>query len=143
MGEVTANSDRRAIHLLHPEPRRRVVDLQLRVRHNFSQLDTQDGQRIFAANVTDARLTWQFNNRSFLRLVTQHRDVKRDVDLFVDEVDGRSRGLATQLLYSYKINPQTVLFLGYSDGAEDGVSLDEFTTTDRTLFAKIGYAWVP
>ena len=61
----------------------------------------------------------------------------------LDEVDSRSRRLATQLLYSYKVNPQTVLFLGYSDAAEDGDELSAFETTGRTLFAKVGYAWLP
>ncbi len=119
-------------------------NLQLRLRHDYSRLDTTGGERIFEANLTDARLTWQFNNRSFLRLVVQHRDTKRNVDLYVDDdVEGRDRSLATQLLYSYKVNPQTVFFLGYSDAAEDDTGLDAFTKTDRTVFAKIGYAWLP
>jgi len=46
-----------------------------------------------------------------------------------------------QLLFTYKINPQTALYAGYSDNqvADDRFSL---TRTDRTLFLKVGYAFV-
>jgi hypothetical protein len=46
----------------------------------------------------------------------------------------------TQILFSYKLNPQTVLFLGYSDNyfGETGIDI---TQTDRTFFVKLGYAW--
>ncbi len=118
--------------------------LEMCLRHTYEKLDTRNtDENIFTANLSDIRLTWQFNVRSFLRLVVQHQDIKRDPALYIDEVDGRSRSLATQLLYSYKVNPQTVLFLGYSDAAEDGDMLSSFTKTNQTLFAKIGYAWLP
>lgn len=41
----------------------------------------------------------------------------------------------------YKLNPQTVFFLGYSDNHEGDQDTD-LTQSGRTLFAKIGYAWV-
>ena len=47
----------------------------------------------------------------------------------------------TQLLFSYKINPRTVLFLGYTDNYFDGHEYG-MTKKDYTFFAKIGYAWV-
>ncbi len=119
--------------------------LALDLRHTYQTLDTQDtSEPIFTANLSDARLTWQFNVRSFLRLVVQHQDIDRNLSLYHDDqTEGRSRSLATQLLYSYKLNPQTVFFLGYSDAARDSDTLRSFTTTERTLFAKIGYAWLP
>lgn len=118
--------------------------LQLRLRHSYSQLETQADEKVFTAHLTDARLTWQFNNRALLRLVVQHQDVDRNTAVYDDpDTDSRSRSLATQLLYSYKVNPQTVVFLGYSDGAEDGDVLSRFEKTNRTLFAKMGYAWLP
>jgi len=58
-----------------------------------------------------------------------------------DGVQVHERELLTQLLYSYKINPQTLIYVGYSDNrtTEDFVDL---TQKDRTLFIKLGYAWV-
>ncbi|MEL7537693.1 MAG: DUF5916 domain-containing protein [Pseudomonadota bacterium] len=119
--------------------------LALRARHTFQQLDRDsDGARIFTANLTDLRLTWQFSIRSFARLVVQHQDIDRNVAAYVDaDTEARSRSLATQFLYSYMVNPQTVLFAGYSDAAEDGVTVDQFTKTNRTFFVKVSYAWLP
>ena len=56
-------------------------------------------------------------------------------------VQPKTRTLFSQFLYSYKLNPQTVLFLGYSDNrlGQEGIAL---TRTDRTFFLKIGYAWL-
>jgi hypothetical protein len=51
--------------------------------------------------------------------------------------------MGRQLLFSYKINPQTVFFLGYSDNLYEDDALDTLEKTDRTWFMKIGYAWTP
>ena len=52
-----------------------------------------------------------------------------------------TRTLSSQLLFSYKLNPQTVLFLGYSDNSI-GSEAVQLQRQNRTFFAKIGYAWV-
>jgi hypothetical protein len=118
-------------------------NLFLRLRATLLQLDTKDGEEVFDAGVYDIRATWQFNRRSFIRLTTQIRDVDRNQAVYVDDVDANSRRVGRQLLYSYKINPQTVFFLGYSDNHIDDDDLDGLQETDRTLFMKIGYAWTP
>jgi hypothetical protein len=117
--------------------------LLLRLRAALQQLDTKAGDMVFDAAVYDLRVTWQFNRRSFLRLTAQLRDVERDPLLYVDEVDARSRALGRQLLFSYKINPQTVFFLGYSDNHVEDDDLDTLEQSDRTYFMKLGYAWTP
>jgi len=117
--------------------------LLLRYDGVFVKLDRKDGARIFDASVHDVRLTWQFSVRSFLRLTTQFQDIQRNQDSYIDIVDSRSRDVGRQLLYSYKINPQTVFFLGYSDALIDDDNLSGLTTTDRTWFMKVGYAWTP
>jgi len=71
----------------------------------------------------------------------QHSETSRNPDVYIDEVDANSKDVGRQLLYSYKINPQTVFFLGYSDQYVDEDSLDGLTASDRSLFMKIGYAW--
>ena len=117
--------------------------LLLRYDGVFASLDRKDGAQIFDALVHDVRLTWQFSLRSFLRLTTQYQDIRRNPGSYTEIVDSRSRDLGRQLLYSYKINPQTVFFLGYSDALIDDDNLSGLTTTDRTWFMKIGYAWTP
>ena len=110
---------------------------------SFVTLDTQDGENIFDAEVYDLRLTWQFSSRSFLRFTMQRFDVERNQALYDDEVDARSRDVGRQLFYSYKLNPQTVFFLGYSDQFVDDDQLNGLAESDRSLFMKIGYAWTP
>ena len=117
--------------------------LLARYQANFVTLDTEDGASIFDAAVHVVRLTWQFSVRSVLRLTTQVQDGERNPDVYIDTVDARSRDVGRQLLYSYKLNPQTVFFIGYSDALVDEDRLDGLTTTDRTWFMKIGYAWTP
>ena len=63
--------------------------------------------------------------------------------MYEDDVDARSRNVGRQLLYSCKLNPQTVLFLGYSDSHVDDDELSSLRATDRTVFLKIGYAIQP
>jgi hypothetical protein len=61
--------------------------------------------------------------------------------MYIDEIDPVFRHLFTQLLFSYKINPQTVLFLGYTDNYRgyQGTGLPQ---VNRKFFLKIGYALV-
>ncbi len=117
--------------------------LLARLQSSIVRLDSKEGRNIFAAQVHDVRLTWQFSNRSFVRMTVQYQDVDRNQALYIDEVDANSRDVGRQLLYSYKLNPQTVFFLGYADNHVDDDRLDNLTTTDRTYFLKIGYAWMP
>ena len=41
-----------------------------------------------------------------------------------------------------KLNPQTVLYVGYSDNSLDDDRLLGLTRANRTLFAKFSYAWL-
>ena len=118
-------------------------NLALRIDGASVRLDSKQGANIFDARLADVRATWQFSVRSFLRFTAQFQDVERNQAEYIDEVDARSRGVGRQLLYSYKINPQTVFFLGYSDNHVDDDELAGLEPTDRTWFLKIGYAWTP
>jgi hypothetical protein len=117
--------------------------LMLRLQSSLVKLDSKEGPNIFDAQVHDLRATWQFSVRSFIRLTVQQQDIERNQAMYIDEVDSHSRDVGRQLLYSYKLNPQTVFFLGYSDQHVDEDGLDSLTVADRTFFLKIGYAWTP
>ena len=77
----------------------------------------------------------------FLRAIWQYKDYRRNIELYEEEEDPETRKLFSQFLFSYKLNPQTVFFLGYSDDYYGDIETD-FTQTNRTFFAKIGYAFV-
>ena len=92
----------------------------------------------------DLRATWQFNTRSFLRLTLQEQTIDRNLAQFVSaSFDASTRTRATQLLYSYELNPQTVVFAGYSDNYLRDDEFLSLTKTDRAWFLKFSYAWVP
>ena len=113
---------------------------ELDLRHNFERMDI-DGERLYSTNLSDLRFTYQFNIRSFLRAIVQYSDTKRDPSLYTYEVDSHSKDLTTQFLYSYKINPQTRFFIGYSDTGFQDDELSKIHKTNRTLFTKFSYAW--
>lgn len=93
-------------------------------------------------SASDARLTWQFSNRSFVRLTLQGGDTLSNPLLYTRPVDRRARDLRAQLLYSYKLNPQTVFYAGVSQGAVDNDRLSGLENVDRSLFMKLSYAWI-
>jgi hypothetical protein len=117
--------------------------LLLNLQASLLTLDTKEGEKIIDAGVYDLRLIWQFSRRSFLRLTAQYTAIERNVDQYVYDVDANTHYMGRQLLYSYKINPQTVFFLGYSDNYLENDDLVKLEITDRTWFMKIGYAWMP
>jgi hypothetical protein len=114
--------------------------INLNISHNLERLES-GGLRTYTANLSQARLIYNFSTRAFVRAIVQYRDVDRVPERYLDPVDPHSKGLFTQFLFSYKINPQTVLFLGYSDNSL-GLQGIDITRTDRTFFLKIGYALV-
>ncbi len=111
--------------------------------HTYQELDVDEG-RLFKVNLSQLRLVYQFNIRMFVRGIFQYQQIERNPLLYVDEVDRENKDLFSQLLFSYKLNPRTVLFFGYSDTREGYVEEQtrvDLTQSDRSLFLKIGYAW--
>jgi len=116
--------------------------LQLDLQHTYQTFDVSGG-RLFTANLTELRSTYQFSTRSFLRLILQYGDNERDQSLYIRPVQSRHKDLTTQLLYSYKLSAQTLFFIGYSDSGFQNDSLNSIETSSRTVFAKFSYAWQP
>ena len=120
--------------------------LDLRVRGSFQRMGI-DGEEVFTALVTQTRAVYNFTPRAFLRAILQFGDTDRGAATNPGLRTLEDRTLRAQLLFSYKVNPLTVLFLGYSDDrrgerplAGDPIPL---TGTDRAFFVKVGYAWRP
>lgn len=113
--------------------------LSLNLNYRYQDLDVAGGQ-LFSAEITELRATWQFSTRTFLRWITQYRDVERDQTLYVNAVDERSRQWFNQILFSYKINPRTLIFAGYSDGS-DSIDQNPLQQQTQTVFLKLSYAW--
>lgn len=113
---------------------------RLNLNHTYESLDVEEGE-LFTANLTQLQATYQLNVRTFVRWIGQHLDVERNQRLYNRHVPDQSEDLFNQLLFSYKINPLTVLFLGYSDTYIGTPEID-LRQQSRTLFFKLGYAWM-
>ena len=113
---------------------------RLSFSHDFERLWVKS-ERLYTANQTELRLGYQFNKRTLLRAVLQYVDYRYNVDNYIDEIDPVYKHFFVQALFSYKINPQTVLFLGYSDNYY-GYQYTGMPLVNRTVFLKFGYALV-
>jgi len=114
--------------------------INVNLQHTMQRLSLS-GDQIFTANLSQVKLVYNFSVRMFVRAIVQLLDVARNPDLFLYPVHDKQNTLFTQFLFSYKLNPQTVLFIGYSDNYLGHTGLDT-TQLNRTFFVKIGYAWL-
>ena len=112
----------------------------LRLGHTYHNLKI-DGDDLFTVNLTDLRLTYQFSLQSALRLSLIRNDVSRHPELYEFDIDAESKNFDAQLLYSYQLNPQSVVFAGYSISGIDNDELSGIEKTADTLFVKLSYAW--
>ncbi|HKH45752.1 MAG TPA: DUF5916 domain-containing protein [Thermoanaerobaculia bacterium] len=97
------------------------------------------GGRLFTVDLAQTRMLYHFSGRSFLRAIFQYEWLERDPELYLNPVRRQTEDLLSQLLFSYRLNAQTVFLLGYSD-AYAGIDRIDLTQTGRTVFLKIGYA---
>jgi hypothetical protein len=112
----------------------------IKLDHLYEKLNV-DGGKLYTAHLTNFQLVYQFSRRAFLRTIFQYVDYKYNTSLYSIPLDPEFKHLFSQVLFSYKINPQTVLFLGYSDDYY-GYSMIPIYQNNRTFFLKIGYALV-
>lgn len=119
--------------------------LALEVIGNRSWLDVDDSAsgregRLFTASVARLKATYNFTARALLRLIGQYVETERDPGLYRAAVSEKSGGFDGSALFAYKLNWQTVLFLGYQDNR---VLLpdDALARSGRQLFLKISYAF--
>ncbi|HEX6373988.1 MAG TPA: DUF5916 domain-containing protein [Longimicrobium sp.] len=101
-----------------------------------------DGQEILSANLLQVRGVYHFDVRTFVRAVVQYQTTERNQEMFVNPVAEHSENLFTQLLFAYKLNPESVVYVGYTDTRLGDADL-ALTQTGRSLFLKFGYAWSP
>ena len=115
-------------------------NIYLEIDHDYEYVNVDQG-RLYNANITNLCAMYHFSHRSYIRAIVQHVYYQFNQSLYPYPVDSELSQIFTQLLYSYQINPQTVFYLGYSDNYR-GDEYRPITQTDRTFFAKVGYAFV-
>lgn len=142
-GGVDFANGRKATSVLQLSPSfeyRPIARLNIGLSHALEDLSV-DGGRLYRANLTQLKLVYHVNVRTYLRAILQYTDISRAPGLYSFAIEARSRRLFSQYLFSYKLNPQTVLFIGYSDNAV-GDEARQLQRQNRTFFTKLGYALV-
>jgi hypothetical protein len=114
--------------------------LNLIYNHTFEKMGS-GGEHLYTANISQTTAVYQFNGKTFFRAILQYVDYRYNIANYTFEMEPEFRSLFSQLLFSYKLNPRTVLFLGYSDDYEGGNAFS-LRQNDRTFFVKLGYSWV-
>jgi hypothetical protein len=104
-------------------------------------VDDVEGQRrrLFIARVSRIRGTYTFTSRLFVRGIVQYVSTDRDPSLYTSPTTAASGTLGGQALLSYKVNWQSVIFVGYGDDREL-TDRDRLEKLDRQFFVKLSYA---
>lgn len=116
------------------------LSLVQNVRYVDVDLPAANG-RLFTARVSRVRGTYQFNAKSFVRVITQYVNTQRNLALYTVDKDARTATLSGSVLLAYKINWQSVLFVGYGDNREFDTTLDRLAPSDHQFFVKVSYAF--
>ena len=108
---------------------------RLQTRFTFVSSDfvnPVDGAGVFNVKIFRSRTTYQFTDRLLVRHITEHNT--------------QAVTLGNNLLFTYRINAGTVVFLGYDDRYRRGTRIDnvlfpttELQRTNRAFFGKISY----
>ncbi|WP_169915623.1 hypothetical protein [Shewanella psychrophila] len=82
------------------------------------------------------RVSWYFN---FIRTSSIYTDIQHDPSLYLYSTPKESeQSLGTEILYGYgygyKLNPQSVFYLGYSDGVQSNVNIDSLKRDEQTSY---------
>ncbi len=97
--------------------------------------------RLFTASVDRLRATYTFTSRAFLRVIGQYVATRRDPSLFASVVARKSGSFSGSALFAYKLNWQTVLFVGYGDNRDLDDAGERLAQVDRQFFVKLSYAF--
>jgi hypothetical protein len=132
-GDLQASVD------LRPTDRLRVT---MSYRRRWLNVDagTAGKGRLFTAKIPRVRAVYTFSSRAWLRLIGEWSDVDFRPELWTFAVDPKSGDFGGSAVFAYKLNWQTVLFLGYSDAR----SLDDggvMRPAEKQGFFKLSYAF--
>jgi hypothetical protein len=119
--------------------------LALTVNGALSWLDVSpdsggERRRLFTAEIARLKGTYTFSSRAFIRAIGQYVRTTRDVSLYRSPTDAREGTLTGSVLLAYKLNWQTVAFLGYGDNRTLS-DTNTFERQDRQFFLKVSYAF--
>jgi hypothetical protein len=117
--------------------------LSLNVINNTRWLNVEQGTlsgRLFNQSVVRIRGTYTFTARMFVRVIGQDVSTTRNPALYASDVSAKAGSLTGSVLFAYKLNWQSVMFIGYGDDRELS-DQQRFAPQSRQLFVKLSYAF--
>jgi hypothetical protein len=119
------------------------LELRANVERNILDVDptgpVPEG-RLFTADLLRLRATWTFTPRMFLRAIGQRVETERAPDLYTFAVDDREVADDLELLLAYKLNWQSIAYLGYAEGKTFLPASAHLERNGREIFFKLSYA---
>jgi hypothetical protein len=119
------------------------------MRHSYQRLE-KEGAEVFTAHAGELKGVYNLSTRAFVRGLLQYRRTQRNHATNPRLDQPLQETVFSQVLFSYKVNPLTVFFLGFTDDRAGFIDLDgdvqnrvDLTPRGRTIFMKLGYAWRP
>jgi hypothetical protein len=97
--------------------------------------------RLFTARIDRLNATYSFTERMYVRLTAQYEVTHRATELYLMPVQAKDAQLSGQLLFAYKLNWQSVLFVGYGDARDLLVTTDRLEPSTRQVFVKVSRAF--
>jgi hypothetical protein len=128
------------------------LEIALVANSQWLRVDVAERQdaKLFTARVSRVKGTYTFTSRLFARAIAQYVTTDRDPSLYTAVVTPRSASLSGSLLLAYKLNWQSVMYVGYGDDravVESPVETNTFARVgslaplDRQVFVKLSYAF--
>jgi hypothetical protein len=123
------------------------LELALLANQQWLNVDDAAGasRRLFTARVFRVKGTYTFTSRMFARAIAQYVSVDRDPSLYIHPVPAQSGNFGGSVLLAYKLNWQSVMFVGYGDDRELAtIAADQarrLAPLDRQVFVKVSYAF--
>jgi hypothetical protein len=117
------------------------LNLTLNQDQSWVNVDDAVGDRrqLFIARVSRLRGTYTFTSRMFVRGTLQYVSTNRDPGLYLFDVPATSGTVNGQVLLSYKLNWQSVMFVGYGDDRTLSAQ-GQYVKADHQFFVKLSYA---
>ena len=123
--------------------------LRISPLYSYRTLDVRDEAsgregELFESTVERVKVLYTFNAKSWLRLIGQRVTTDRDPSLWTFEVARKDQDFGGSLVFAYKLNWQTVLYVGVSEGRllDDQIDArNELEPVDRQAFFKVSYAF--
>jgi hypothetical protein len=117
------------------------LELRFDGGRRWLDVDAPDAEgRLFTASIARLRAQYTFTARAFIRVIGQYVETKRNPSLYTFSVSEKDGDFSGSVLLAYKLNWQSVLFVGYGDDR----ALDEnqeLQKAGRQLFLKLSYAF--